>query len=176
MSKAEIIRSNAQHLRELYDAMHPEYGNGNRRLDVNDACREFHESYDRLAFPGGLDDWLIRLRTHDQDAIEDAVLFLEVDPIFFRSGYIKEWVLDQLRWAPLKQDQKRRLQQVILARVRDPTTRREFRRYCRLAPFISNPEFEQELARLAGPSGTKPKRALWVLDHLRQGVPKQKER
>jgi hypothetical protein len=63
---------------------------------------------------------------------------------------------------------------VILARVRDPKTRREFRRYCRLAPFVSDAEFEEEIRRLSGPSGAKPKRAQWVLEHLRQGVPKAK--
>jgi hypothetical protein len=116
-----------------------------------------------------------RLKDHDPGAIESAVAFLEVDPFFFRSGYIKEDLLEHLRWAPLDQDQKRRLQQVILARIRDPKTRREFRRYCRLAPFITEIEFEKEITRLAGPSGAKPKRAQWVLEHLRQGVPKPKK-
>ncbi len=66
------------------------------------------------------------------------------------------------------------LQQVIVARIRDPKNRREFRRYCRLAPFVTDVDFEKEISRLAGPSGTKPKRALWVLEHIRQGVPKKK--
>jgi hypothetical protein len=177
MSKAEILQSNAAKLRDLHDAIHSMVKvrhKGNSEWEQwKEACRRFHESYDQLAFPGGLTEWLRQLEAKDPAAIEDAVLFLEVDPLFFRSGYIKEGILEHLRWAPLNQDRKRRLQQVILARIRDPKTRREFRRYCRLAPFVSGSEFETEIAKLAGPSGTKPKRALWVLEHLKQGVPRQ---
>jgi hypothetical protein len=126
------------------------------------------KSFDQLAFPGGLTEGIRRLTAHDLGTIESAVVFLEVDPHFFRSGYIKEDLLEHLRWAPLDQDQKRRLQQVILMRVRDPRTRREFRRYCRLAPFVTDPQFEEEIAKLAGPTGIKPKHAKWVLEHIRQ--------
>ena len=118
---------------------------------------------------------MLQLRAAEPAAIELAVQFLEADPFFFRSGYLKEDLLERLRWATLDKDQKRRLQQVILERICDSKTRREFRRYCRLAPFITDAEFEREITKLAGPSGAKPERAQWVLEHLRQGVPKRKE-
>jgi hypothetical protein len=179
MTKAELIRHNAQKLRDLNEAVHATYQrrgeDAPQKEKWQDACRRFHSEYDQLAFPGGISEEMRRLKDHDPGAIESAVAFLEVDPFFFRSGYIKEDLLEHLRWAPLDQDQKRRLQQVILARIRDPKTRREFRRYCRLAPFITEIEFEKEITRLAGPSGAKPKRAQWVLEHLRQGVPKPKK-
>ncbi len=139
------------------------------------ACRRFHEDYDQLAFPGGITEGMRRLATNDPGIIESAVVFLEVDPFFFRSGYIKEDLLERLRWAPLDEDQKQRMRQVILARIRDPKNRREFRRYCRLAPFVADAEFEKEIAGLAGSSGAKPKRAQWVLEHLRQGVPRGRD-
>ena len=87
--------------------------------------------------------------------------------MFFRSGYIKEEILEHLSRNPLSDDQKHRLRKIILERVSDTGTRREFRRYCRLAPIVSDPEFEAEIAKLAGPSGTKPKHAQWVLDRIK---------
>jgi hypothetical protein len=134
----------------------------------SEACRRFHISYDQLAFPGGLSDAMRRLTQGEPAVIESAVVFLETDPWFFRSGYIKERILEQLRRVPLDNDKKDRLRQLILARVRDSKTRREFRRYCRLAPFVTDPFFEEQIAQLAGPSGVKPKHARWVLEHLRQ--------
>jgi hypothetical protein len=176
MTKAELIEHHAKKIRDLHEAAHTAYeGRREGHSQGQEACRRFHDEYDQLAFPGGITEGMRRLAAHDPGAIESAVVFLEVDPFFFRSGYIKEDLLERIRWVPLDPDQKRRLQQVILARVRDPRARREFRRYCRLAPFITDPEFEKEIAKVAGPTGTKPKRAQWVLEHLRQGKPKQKK-
>ena len=179
MTKAELIRENAEKLRGLHGDIHSlvRFRNESeaQREQWEQACRKFHESYDQFAFPGGLARFLNNLDANEPTAVDDAVTFLEVDPLFFRSGYIKERILERLRRAPLDEAQKSRLQRVILARVRDPKTRREFRRYCRLAPFIADPEFEEEIRKLAGPSGSKPKRAQWVLEHLRQGVPKNQE-
>ena len=115
-----------------------------------------------------------RLSAHDPSVIEPAITFLEVDPLFFRSGYIKEDILKHLRKIDLQMDQKHRLQQVILARIRDPKTKREFRRYCQLAPYVNDPAFQQEIQKLSGRTGTKPQHAQWVLDRLLQGIPKNK--
>jgi hypothetical protein len=43
MDKAELIRRNAEKLRELYDAMHPWRRRPTKVMDVNEACCEFHE-------------------------------------------------------------------------------------------------------------------------------------
>jgi len=178
MIKEELIQHNAKKICELHDMVHTTYRRMREGQDAkgewHEACRRFHEDYDQLAFPGGITEGMRRLAEHELGAIESAVVFLEVDPFFFRSGYIKEDLLERLRWVPLDEDQKMHLQQVIVARIRDPKNRREFRRYCRLAPFVTDVDFEKEISRLAGPSGTKPKRALWVLEHIRQGVPKKK--
>lgn len=179
MTRAELIQSNAAKLRDLHDAIHSTFKSRDegksQRAKWEDAARRFQESYDPLAFPGGLTESLGRLKANDPGAIEDAVLFLEVDPLFFRSGYIKESVLEHLRWASLDQTHKLRLQQVIFARIRDAKTKREFRRYCTLAPFVADPAFREEVTKIAGPTGAKPTRAQWVLEHIRQGVPKQKK-
>ena len=179
MDSSNPFEANAAKLRELNQAIDSSFRVRNESESKGkaweEACRQFHLSYDGLAFPGGLANFMTRLRERETAAIELAVQFLEADPLFFRSGYIKEDLLEHLRWSPLNEEQKHRLQHVILQRVRDSKTRREFRRYCRLAPFITDAEFEKEVTTLAGPSGEKPKRAQWVLEHLRQGMPKRKE-
>jgi hypothetical protein len=179
MTRAELIQSNAAKLRDLHDAIHStvksRHEGDSQRKRWEDACRKFHESYDQLAFPGGLTEWLGKLKANDPAAIEDAVLFLEVDPFFFRSGYIKESAFERLRWADLDEGHKLRLQQVILARIRDARPKREFRRYCILAPFVADPAFREEVTKIAGSSGAKPKRAQWVMEHIKQGIPKKKK-
>jgi hypothetical protein len=178
MTKEELIQHNAKKLCELHDMVHTTYRRMREGQDAkgewHEACRRFHEDYDQLAFPGGITEGMRRLGEHEPGAIESAIVFLEVDPFFFRSGYIKEDLLKRLRWVSLDEDQKQRMRQVILARIRDPKNRREFRRYCNLAPFVADAEFEKEIAGVAASSGAKPKRAQWVLEHLRQGVPKRK--
>ncbi len=110
-----------------------------------------------------------------REPIESAVQFLKADPIFFRSGYIKEDILERLRGIPLDPTQKRRLQQLILARIMEPRVKREFRRYCRLAPFVTDPLFEEQIAVLAKSSGVELKHAQWVLEHLKQGLQKKSD-
>jgi hypothetical protein len=90
-----------------------------------------------------------KLKSGDREAIEDTILYLEVDPWYFRSGYVKEWLLDTLRKAPLSEDDKSRLRNVILA-VTAGKNRREFRRYCFLAKKIINEEFKRIVAEKAG--------------------------
>jgi len=172
MTKAELIQKHAERLRHLQDEVHKFRKEGDTQR-WEEASRAFFDAYERLAIPGGLTESLNRLKDLEATAIDDAVTFLEADPFFFRSGYIKEEILGRLRAAPLDPGQKKRLQQVILARVRDTTTKREFRRYCALAPYVSDAFFEEEITTLAGSSGEKPNRAQWVLDRLRQGIPKR---
>ncbi len=166
------IEENAAKLRDLNDAIHATLKDRNKSANHRkrwaEACHQFHSSYDKLAFPGGLGEAKKKLVAGDSATIESAVQFLEVDPIFFRSGYIKEEILEHLSRSELSDGQKRRLREVILQRIRDTRTRREFRRYCRLAPKVSDPDFEAEVAALVGPSGVKPKHAQWVLDRIKQ--------
>jgi hypothetical protein len=109
------------------------------------------------------------LAKKDAGTIEMVVRFLEADPWFFRSGYLKADMIKHLRQAPLNEGQRKRLQQVIMARIQREDTPREFRWYCRLAPFVSDPTFEHQVAGLAEPSGSVQSRhALWVLTQLRQ--------
>src|SRR5215510_12924186 len=95
-----IFHKNAHTLRELMKAIKVSFVNRERDEDHYElwtlACQQFHSSYDQLAFPGGLEHQLNSLKQEDAQAVEMAVRFLEADPWFFRSGYIKEELLRSL--------------------------------------------------------------------------------
>lgn len=109
-----------------------------------------------------------KLLSGDQEVIEDAILFLEVDPWFFRSGYLKERVIVGLKRAELTTLQRRRLQQVIL-KVCFGRNRREFRRYCALAAVLWTQEFEDSLRSEAAAHDFESNRKLsYLLKYLEQ--------
>jgi len=135
-----------------------------------EACHRFHTSYDSLAFPGGLDRERQLLRARDPQAVEMAVRFLESDPWFFRSGYIKEELLEHLRRAVLTDDQQERLRTVILDRI-EGAGRREFRRYCLLARLLDAPIFREAVQkRSESPNPRISRQACWVLTALNHGA------
>ena len=112
------------------------------------ALREFRDNYDQLAFPGGLELGLQRLAKGESGATEHAIQFLEVDPRFFRSGYIKQTILQRLKHADVNATQRARLALLIIRSVHGGG-RREFYGYARLAGALQQPEVEAEVQRLA---------------------------
>jgi hypothetical protein len=107
---------------------------------------------------------LERLKSRtDPEALEHAIAFLEADPYFFRSGYIKQKMLRFVRGYDLTED-KARVQDVLLYIV-DTHYCAEFREYCRLAAKISDEDFRRELeARLKSGISGRRNRARWMLD------------
>ncbi len=73
-----------------------------------DACAEFHANYDRLAFPNGLNNAEQQILEGDAWTIDAALDFLECRPYFFRSGYIRTWLIRRLKKAPMRPKQKER--------------------------------------------------------------------
>jgi hypothetical protein len=122
----------------------------------------------RLLYPPALRNDIEHLASGDSGAIDTAIRFLEDDPWAFGTGYTKERILGRLKLVDLSPAQAGRLRAVILARVDGPY-RREFRRFCLLAPRVANTAFRQTLVdRLrSGDSGTRI-HALWVLEALHQ--------
>lgn len=167
-----LVETNAAKLRTLHEAIKKTWEN--RHTDEKSAsawkqaCLTFHASFNALAFPGGLDRAMSLLPKNDPSIIEEAIRFLEVDPFFFRSGYIKSDLIKHLRHVSLNNDQKKRLQKVILARVYEKT-RREFRWYCRLAKYVADVEVERQLVELTTEAGSAliSRQAQWVLDQLK---------
>src|SRR5438045_538714 len=95
------------------------------------AVEIFHAAV-RAAYPPGFWEDVARLRAGDPAGLETAVAFLEQDPWFFGSGYVKADLLRYLKRFDLPPPYDDRLRRVILAAV-DRPLRREFRHYCRLA-------------------------------------------
>lgn len=81
--------------------------------------------------------FLADLRASDRQAIEESILYLEVDPWYFRSGYLKERLIRGLKAACLTQPDRMRLRNVIL-NVAAGKNRREFRDYCSLAAVVGD--------------------------------------
>ena len=166
-----IFEHNAQTLRELKEAI--DIAVVDRDLNEEHhqkwavAYERFHLSFDRLAFPGGLGKELDSLRAGDGEAIEMAVRFLEADPLFFRSGYIKAELLRILHRVQLSDNQQDRLRAVILDRIRSGA-RREFRQYCRLARSLVNSEFRALVEKeMASSDLSVSRRAKWVEQALK---------
>lgn len=161
-----VIEANAAELRNLEEDVHQARKKFGRGQEWGEASRRFFASFDRLAFPGGLNKAMNLLPKNDPDTIESTVQYLEADPWFFRSGYIKADLIKHLRRAPLGEDQRARLQKVILDRIYGEG-RREFRHFCRLARVISDPKFEQAVTELkSSPVEHVSRHAGWVLDQL----------
>ena len=79
------------------------------------ACKEFHENFERLCFPGGAENFY-RLKEGDPGAVEAALCFAECRPYFFRSGYMLSWILRKLKKAPLSPRQAERFNDVLARR------------------------------------------------------------
>lgn len=176
----DIFQTNAKKLEELHDAIHRTVGDRNRSAaDLEKwkrACAEFHSSYDALAFPGGIALHMARLGWRAPDAIEMTIQYLESDPRYFRSGYHKADMLKLLRAAEFDADQRKRMQTLILARVRGRPVR-EFRWYAKIAPRITDSEFEWRLNELAKSAPrTAVRHARWILDHIEQAKSVAKKR
>jgi hypothetical protein len=99
------FQKNAARLRALHEAIHKTYElrdkSPRHRQAWSDACEEFHHSYDALAFPGGLRYQIERLKAGHADAVELAIQFLEENPMFHRSGYLKEEFIAIIKRAAL---------------------------------------------------------------------------
>lgn len=170
LSVISAIEKNALRIRELYADIDSTFHKQPHGPEHHAACARFHAEYDALAFPGGLNQGMKRLKAGDGEAIETALQFLEADARFFRSGYIKEEILRRLKHCDLSSIQKHRLARLILRSI-DHGGLREFRGYSRLSPIVFSAQLLDAIqARLPSDHETA-RRAADVLHVLRsQGV------
>lgn len=98
------IREGEAEIRRLHARIHEKYRDREKsdraRQEWRAAGHEFHSRYSELAFPGGLECVFDRIREGDETTIETALIWLEVRPYFFRSGYHYKDILRSLRRAP----------------------------------------------------------------------------
>jgi len=101
------------------------------------------------------------------DLHTDHILdFLETDPIFHRSGYIRERLLREVKRRPLTDVQARQLQDIVLHIVQNRDCR-ELRYYCTAAAACDDDRLRGLLMELerSGDKATK-RRACWMLRAL----------
>ena len=95
--------------------------------------------------------FLSALAAGEADAKESAIRFLEFDPYYYRSGYIKSKLLVRLKNVLLTASEIRRLQKVVVNAVLSRLPKCEFKYYARLLKKIGTPEFRQKLQELSVP-------------------------
>jgi hypothetical protein len=119
------------------------------------AAADSSHAANQAVYPPGFWDDFKRLHGGDSAVLETAIQFLEADPWFFRSGYIKEYLIRFVIRCELSDEQAARLRDVVMHAIEE-RDRREFRRYCRLARRVTTLEFRAELEYLARRRYTLP--------------------
>ena len=113
-------------------------------------------------------DGVERLKQGDPTGLPGVLEFLELDPIFHGTGYLKEDLLRYIRHIELSAADTARLQKIVVSVV-DRQGRRELREYSRLARKIDGPALRGELTqRLQSSDPDIRRRARWVLEALGQ--------
>ena len=96
--------------------------------------------------------FLAALSTGDADAKESAIKFLEFDPYYYRSGYIKSKLLVRLKHIKLTASEIKRLQKVVCNAIVSRQPKCEFKYYAGLLKNIGTPEFRFQLEALSVPA------------------------
>lgn len=153
----------ARVVRDVHHAMHAAFEIEPHGTTHHAAAALFHRTRSAV-YPSEVGDEFDHLQPDDPNHLEVAFQFLEADPWFFRSGYVKADLLRQIGRVTLPPAYVKRLQHIVLAAV-DAGDRREFRRYCRAARRIDNPSLREALAqRIEGANVNVRRRAQWMLD------------
>ena len=135
---------------------------------VVEAARRLYHAALEAAYPAGFWKDYEQLRAGDAAGLESVVRFLEADPYFFRSGYVKVMLIRAIKPPLLKPGDIARLQSVVLSLV-DCRDDRDFRAFCRLAKKVDDADFREQLTRRADESDFNVRRrARWVLEALAQ--------
>jgi hypothetical protein len=155
---------------------HEAYRLYDRRLGRDDeeavwkkASALFRQATDE-AYPPGFWESFAKLKKGDSRGVEQAIIFLEKDPWFFGSGYVKADLLRFIRKHPLSNDDAQRLRAVVIAAVK-LRDRREFKYYCRVSRYVDSPEFQADLQALSRhPDADVQRRARWVISATSQKI------
>jgi len=169
----DLIELATAELVEVYERVNRALLNRNRdpqgREEWERACAAFHSKISPI------DPYLQRAceseRYADKELVEFVVCFLEVDPHFFRSGYLKQILITRLKRSELGEPVRRRLRGVLIDAV-NRRGGREFRYYCRLAIQVADDGLAAQLKQLVGQGDSaRASRAGMMLGHITQHSP-----
>jgi hypothetical protein len=84
------------------------------------------------------------------DSVEREFVFdyIQIDPYFFRSGYLMERIVRKVKKLELTQAEKSSIRELLLKRIRSKALR-NFRDICRLVPQIEDQNFEDAITVLS---------------------------
>jgi hypothetical protein len=111
------------------------------------ACKEFHDRFDELFFPGGEPAWSRFIRG-EAAFVENALAFLEADPWSVRSGYHKQVIWRYLKRLSLREEDGRRLEDIALLYLQK-RVRWEFWHMAKYMRLRGRPEFWETVEALA---------------------------
>ena len=147
----DAIRKLEQDSRALLDEIHRTFRlrreSAHKFRDWERATERFHTRRSEL-------DHLIEKCWPSSGAVVEPHLrefmfdYIEVDPQFYRSGYIMEKVLQRIKRLPLMAEEKAKVQALLLNRIRNKA-QRNFRQICRLIPIIDGGGLKAIVAELA---------------------------
>lgn len=168
MEFTQLILDEAAKLQQLHATVHTTWAHRDRdarfRRVWSDACDAFH------TYVSAIDRYLDRAcdekRYTDREVIEFSICFLEVDPWFFRSGFLKQELLTRLKRTELDKSAKERLRAVLIDAVNRRGTR-EFKYYCRLAVRLATSDLVK-LLRVAsvGQDRARASRARMMMSYI----------
>lgn len=166
-----LIRAESAKLEELHGRIHTTVAVRDRdihaRQEWERACEEFH------SYASPLDVYIQRACAvdayTDPNLLEFVVSFLEEDPWFFRSGYLKQAFIARIKQSTLREPIRRRLRNVLLDAVNRRGTS-EFKYYCRLAAMISDDKLIARLRTAIQPADpSRSERAQQMLSAIEAG-------
>lgn len=151
---AEIVRLDAA-LDSVSDA-----GNGSHDT------REYREALDAFWSKWGEvmeTAWAApsRIALRVPDAVEAGISYLETAPRFFRSGYLAEEIMRELKRIPLEERQRRRLQIVVIREIVAPQARGRYT--ASLAGALLDADFDDALRQFGDTPGVVGRRAQRIL-------------
>ena len=94
------------------------------------------------------DDALNRLEDGDPDLLDLAIAFVEVNPFYFRSGYLKKRLFRRLKHLKLTDTQRRRILMGILSAIRSQQGN-GWKDFCSLATAFADSDFISSVSRFA---------------------------
>ena len=101
------------------------------------------------------------------EAREFIFSYFAVDPVYFGSGYTKEWLIRKVKALDFDESEKAVIRNLIVSRIHKGAMR-EFKHFCRLIPRIQNKSFSDDLNHLSDTKDSNvSSRARFALRYLK---------
>ena len=137
---------------------------GKDRESWSKACEKFHSYVSPIDH--AIDEIYESPALNNKQTLEFVLTFLEIDPMFFRSGYVKEDMIQRLKRTNLTQEQLTRVNSILTDAVEN-RGHREFKRYCRLAKFMGTDSLVKILEGIVEHNtGARKSRAKLMLSYM----------